>query len=217
MVVPSPTCIQHMACPIMTTSRAEPVAKAELRRALRKARREHMASLPASVRGLILNRPPQPVVEMLADKRVVGLYHPVGAEAPSLGWARWLHENGHHIALPWFSDREAAMQFRLWSNPWDDALLEPSPHGGMQPVADDDAAGELSPQAVVVPLVGFTADCHRLGQGGGHYDRWLDANPDAIAIGLAWDVQCLDELPQEPHDRVLNAVVTPTRIYRSEA
>ena len=201
----------------MTTSRAEPAAKAELRRSLRKARRDHLAALPSAVRALILNRPPQPVVAMLADKSVVGLYHPVGAEAPSLGWARWLHENGHQIALPWFADREATMQFRLWSNPWDDALLESSPHGGLQPIADEVTADQISPHAVVVPLVGFTADCHRLGQGGGHYDRWLAANPDVLAIGLAWDVQCLDELPQEPHDRALNAIVTPTRIYRSEA
>lgn len=203
----------------MTTSRVEPAAKADLRRALRKARRDHVSALPASVRGLILNRPPQPVVEMLADKPLVGLYHPVGAEAPSLGWARWLHENGHQIALPWFATRESAMQFRLWSNPWDDDLLEPSPHGGLQPIVGvhDISTGEMTPHAVVVPLVGFTADCHRLGQGGGHYDRWLAANPDTTAIGLAWDVQCLDELPLEPHDRVLNAVVTPTRIYRSEA
>jgi 5,10-methenyltetrahydrofolate synthetase len=64
-----------------------------------------------------------------------------------------------------------------------------------------------------VPLVGFTADGQRLGQGGGHYDRWLAAHPDTVAIGLAWDMQLADELPTEPHDRPLAAVVTPTRIY----
>ncbi len=37
-----------------------------------------------------------------------------------------------------------------------------------------------------VPLVGFTAQGQRLGQGGGHYDRWLEAHPDAVPIGMAW-------------------------------
>lgn len=64
-----------------------------------------------------------------------------------------------------------------------------------------------------VPCVGFTADGGRLGQGAGHYDRWLAAHPSAVAIGLAWDCQLVDELPTEPHDHPLDAVVTPTRLY----
>lgn len=64
-----------------------------------------------------------------------------------------------------------------------------------------------------VPLVGFTAEGARLGQGGGHYDRWLADHPDTTAIGLAWDGQRVDDLPTEAHDIPLAAVVTPTRIY----
>jgi len=67
----------------------------------------------------------------------------------------------------------------------------------------------------VVPLIAFTADGHRLGQGGGHYDRWLGAHPETPAIGLAWDCQLAEELPVEDHDHPLAAVVTPTRIYAS--
>jgi 5-formyltetrahydrofolate cyclo-ligase len=69
------------------------------------------------------------------------------------------------------------------------------------------------PDVLFVPLVGFTADGGRLGQGGGHYDRWLEAHPETKAIGLAWDCQLADDLPREPHDRPLLAVVTPTRLY----
>ena len=35
----------------------------------------------------------------------------------------------------------------------------------------------------------------------------------ALAIGLAWDCQLVDDLPHEAHDRPLAAVVTPTRLY----
>jgi 5-formyltetrahydrofolate cyclo-ligase len=62
-------------------------------------------------------------------------------------------------------------------------------------------------------LVGFTQDGARLGQGGGHYDRWLAANRDAVALGLAWDCQLVDDLPVEEHDQPLRAVITPTRLY----
>ena len=64
-----------------------------------------------------------------------------------------------------------------------------------------------------VPLIGFTASGDRLGQGGGHYDRWLAEHPGRMTIGLAWDVQLCEALPVEPHDMMLDAIVTPTRIY----
>ena len=71
----------------------------------------------------------------------------------------------------------------------------------------------MTPDVLFVPLVGFTPEGARLGQGGGHYDRWLEAHPTTLAIGLGWDVQAVDELPVEAHDRSLDAVITPTRMY----
>ena len=61
-------------------------------------------------------------------------------------------------------------------------------------------------------LVAFTARGDRLGQGGGFYDKWLGAHPDTIRIGMAWDMQEVPELPVEPHDMALTAIVTPTRV-----
>ncbi len=103
------------------------------------------------------------------------------------------------------------MTFREWSSPWVDDLLVPSPWQGIvQPPGD---APELVPDVLFMPLVGFDEHGGRLGQGGGHYDRWLAVHPGTIAIGLAWDCQLVDELPHEPHDQPLHAVITPTRIY----
>ena len=117
------------------------------------------------------------------------------------------------LALPWFSDRDHDMKFRLWLDPHDEGGLEPGPYGMMQPLAD---APEVLPNTVFVPVVGFTARRERLGQGGGHYDRWLALNPQVQTIGLAWDCQLVDSLPVEDHDIHLGAVVTPTRIYEGD-
>ena len=186
-------------------------AKARLRRAFRTARREHVSALPQGMRALMLNRPPSPIAQMMPEGALVGLYYPVGDEAPSLGWARWLVENDRRIALPSFESRESPMEFRAWNDPFVDDELAISPWGGLQP----DRTGEaLIPDLVVVPLIAFTERGERLGQGGGHYDRWLQAYPQVRAIGLAWDCQIADALPIEDHDRHLDAVVTPTRIYQ---
>ena len=186
--------------------------KQHLRAKMRAARREHVATLPQSTRALILMRPPAPVATLLPAGSTIGLYHATPDEAPTHGYARWLYENGRTIALPWFADRKARMRFRIWQYPFDPDGLVDGPFG---PQSADDAT-ETVPKAVIVPLLAFTPDGARLGQGGGHYDRWLADHPKVLPIGLGWDMQCLDSLPCENHDRPLAAVVTPTRFYRSD-
>jgi 5-formyltetrahydrofolate cyclo-ligase len=177
--------------------------KQALRRSLRKARRDQLAALPQAVRALVLERVPKDAT--------VGLYCATGSEAPSLAYAKWFHENGHGLALPWFADRDEPMQFRQWRDPWDEDELEAGPFAPLQPRA---SSGIAQPAVLFVPLVGFTAEGDRLGQGGGHYDRWLAANREVSAIGLAWDCQRVDSLPHEAHDQALAMIVTPTRVYQ---
>ena len=180
-----------------------------MRAELRQARRAQVSALSPGVRALILLRPPAPVARFTAAALVIGLYHAGPDEAPTRGYAKWFSEQGQRIALPRFAARGAAMQFHEWRDPYADAGLEPGPWGALQPGTD---AAELTPDVIFVPLLGFTAEGARLGQGGGHYDRWLAAHA-VPALGLAWDCQLRDALPAEPHDRPLRAIITPTRVY----
>jgi 5-formyltetrahydrofolate cyclo-ligase len=186
------------------------LAKPELRRTLRAARRAHVESLPDSIKGLLFHRPPAPLLGRIAPDAVIGLYHAGPFEAPAGGYARFFHEAGHSIALPRFADRSASMTFARHADPYGESDLAPGPFAMLQPAAE---AEPLIPDVLFVPLVGFTAALDRLGQGGGHYDRWLAEHPGRLTIGLAWDAQACDALPSEPHDMPLDAVVTPTRIY----
>lgn len=184
--------------------------KDQLRQSLRTARREHVASLADSIRGLLLHRPPAQLLARLPHEAVIGLYHAGPWEAPAGGYARFFREAGHRLALPFFADHGAPMTFRHHTDPYAQDDLAVGPFGILQPEAE---AELLIPEVLFVPLVGFTAALDRLGQGGGHYDRWLAEHPPALAIGLAWDVQLCETLPIEAHDQRLDAVITPTRIY----
>lgn len=188
--------------------------KQKLRGQMREARRVHARSLPASTRALLFLRPPRAIAELAPEGSTVGLYHANPHEAPTRGYAKWFFENGRHLALPRFDARGQAMRFHAWRDPFEDSDLEQGPYGHLQPALE---AEPVTPRVVFVPLLAFTADGHRLGQGGGHYDRWLADNPQVIAVGVAWDNQLRDSLPLEAHDRVLQAVVTPTRLYEGEA
>lgn len=184
--------------------------KTTLRKALRIRRREHVAALDPRVKALLFLRPPAALLSLVPEDASIGLYAATPDEASPASYAKYFHEAGHPVALPWFAGRDAPMEFRRWDTPWLDEALEAGPWRAAQPPANADV---IEPDVLFVPLVGFTADGHRLGQGGGHYDRWFEAHPDRIAIGLAWDCQLVDALPMEPHDHPLHAVVTPTRLY----
>jgi len=187
-----------------------PPTKAQLRRAMRKAMRDHVEGLDDAVRALHFHRPPSALLQSIAPEASIGLYHALPNEAPASAYARFFLESGHPIALPYFADRKTPMRFRQHTDPYGESDLEPGPFGALQPQA---SAIEIIPDVVFVPLLGFTERGGRLGQGGGHYDRWLGAHGNTLAIGLAWDAQRLDSLELEPHDAMLDLVVTPTRIY----
>ena len=63
---------------------------------------------------------------------------------------------------------------------------------------------------MLVPGVGFDTAGHRLGRGGGHYDRLL-VSVSGIKCGVAFDEQVVHQIPAEPHDIQMNFVLTPTR------
>ena len=185
------------------------IDKAALRARLKVARRAHVAALPNAVRGLLFHRPPRAVAQLVPAGATIGLYTETAEEAPASGYARWFFNEGHPIALPWFDRRDAAMEFRAWDNPFVDDDLETGPWGMRQPAR---AARRIIPDVVFVPLVGFDADGGRLGMGAGHYDRWIEAHHQALALGLGWDCQEVPAVPVELHDRALAAIVTPTRL-----
>lgn len=62
---------------------------------------------------------------------------------------------------------------------------------------------------VIVPGVAFDRRNRRLGRGRGHYDKFLKKlPPDKIKIGLAFDFQIVDSLPQDSHDIPVSKVIT---------
>lgn len=81
-------------------------------------------------------------------------------------------------------------------------ILEPKEHEAVDP-------GTLD--LILTPGLAFTAKGARLGYGRGYYDRFF-AGCDATAIGLAFEVQILEELPLDPWDHLLHGVITEERI-----
>lgn len=84
----------------------------------------------------------------------------------------------------------------------------------MHPPAGWRAVGAGEIDLIVVPGLAFDRSAHRLGRGGGFYDRFL-ANPAvrALKVGLCLDEQVVGCVPMEEHDVPLDAVVTDSTVF----
>jgi 5-formyltetrahydrofolate cyclo-ligase len=66
----------------------------------------------------------------------------------------------------------------------------------------------LVPDYLLVPLVAFDRTGHRLGYGGGFYDRTIATLRHARTIGVAFTAQELDAVPVGEYDLALDAIAT---------
>lgn len=68
------------------------------------------------------------------------------------------------------------------------------------------------PDIIIVPLLAFDINGHRIGYGKGFYDKYL-ANFNGQSIGLATEAQKFADLYSENHDVPLDYIVTEAAIY----
>ncbi|SMR70793.1 5-formyltetrahydrofolate cyclo-ligase [Aliiroseovarius halocynthiae] len=122
--------------------------------------------------------------------------NPLPAMAAMAAWST--------IGVPYIVGEGQALNFANWRP---DSDMVDGPFGAQVPAELE----FITPEVVVVPLVGFDRNGGRLGYGGGFYDRTLEglrAARPTLAIGYAYSAQEAEGLPLEPTDQPLDAIVT---------
>jgi len=184
------------------------------KRALRRSIRESILRLQADVRAaaeaqlLALF----PALPGYAAAHTVLLY--VGAFAEEIDTRSFfLHAlaAGKRVLCPRVDRQDNRMRLFQITSP--SADLEPGILGIPEPRGDCVLVAAAEVDWALIPGLAFDGRCHRLGRGGGHYDRLLPGlRPDASCWALGFDCQLAAELPIEPHDVPIDGVVTPQRI-----
>lgn len=108
--------------------------------------------------------------------------------------------DGKRLAVPKITD--GRMEF-LWLT--DRTRLEPGFGGIPEPVEGERA--DAPDALVLMPGLAFDRQGHRMGYGGGYYDRFLAREPHPT-IALCFDFQLLDCLPTEDHDIPVDVVLS---------
>ena len=146
-----------------------------------------------------------------SEPGIVAGYFPTPREFDCLPLLARLACDGWIVALPAIAG-DCPLIFRRWNT--GEPLIK-GPRNIMEP-----AGGEIvRPTVLIVPMLAFDATGARLGYGGGHYDRTLEAlrrDGPVAAIGLAFDEQEMAQLPTGPHDQRLDVILTPSGARRLE-
>jgi 5-formyltetrahydrofolate cyclo-ligase len=186
------------------------MTKAQLRHLMRSRRAEFVtthrdvatAQLHARLKYFL-------VQEKVPISTTVAVYLAKGDEASIDETARWLLEAGYTVVAP-CGDTFATLQWNCFQFS-EFGVREPASWNGGRTVA-----AELI-DVFLVPGLAFDETGHRLGQGGGWYDKALERAQHSLRIGVAFDVQIVKEVPQEAHDCTMQVVVTESRIIFAES
>jgi len=146
------------------------------------------------------------------DARNIMIYHSVGREPDTLKIAQAAFLAGKTVAFP-FCYRGGIMEARIVDSL--DSLV-PAVLGIPAPADTAPVIGPEALELIIVPALTYDAAGHRLGYGGGYYDRYL-SGLTAFTAGLARDRLIRDKLPREQHDIAVKCVITESAVLRAPA
>ena len=154
-----------------------------------------------AIRDALLDRPE---VQMAGT---VAAYYSVGAEPDTHGLVFALWKRGTYVLLPILLP-DGDLDWASYEGP--DSLVA-GPRGLREPGEPPRGVRAVaSADAVLVPALAVDRAGHRLGRGGGSYDRALTrVGPLVPLIALVYDDELIEHVPTAPHDIPVRAAVTP--------
>lgn len=182
-------------------------SKADIRRELR-------ARLAAIESGVRLARSEEAAARLCSlpafcDARTVMLYLPFGYEVNTQPIAEAAGKANKCVVAPDPCPRTRQMR-AVVCDPTNDDLFSPT-HGLRTPLGD--ISDIESVDLIVVPALGFDRTGHRLGRGGGFYDRFLARDEiRAVTVGLGFAEQIVSSLPIEETDYPVQVIVTDREV-----
>jgi 5-formyltetrahydrofolate cyclo-ligase len=184
-------------------------AKSSLRREIRErirslpqeARDEEERALQKEFGSLIRSCDPQTVLLYVAS---------FPEEFSTLGMLELTLSLGKRLICPRVDRRSRELRLFEIQDPQHD--LQPGTLGILEPRIDLPASAPDAVDFTLVPGLAYDLRGHRLGRGGGYYDRLLARlRPDSTCWALCLQCQLVPSLPVEPHDLPLDGVSTARR------
>lgn len=139
--------------------------------------------------------------EYYRNARTIYGYLPYNQEVRTVPILRRALQDGKRVAVPKVYGDE--MRFIYLENL---ELVEDGYAGIPEPVADEPVAQDAT-ALVLMPGLAFDRQGHRIGYGGGFYDRFLAQEPNHPTVALCYEFQMMDNLETEEFDVSVDCVL----------
>jgi len=141
--------------------------------------------------------------EHFKNARTVAFYIPKGNEVDTRKMIERAMNDGKEILVPVTNDEITMCKLTSLSE------LVPGRFGVLEPKRREPE--DRQPDVVIVPGVVFGLCMHRIGYGKGYYDKYLKKTK-AYRIGICYDFQVVEKLPNHPHDEPMDIIITDKRV-----
>ncbi|HNP36843.1 MAG TPA: 5-formyltetrahydrofolate cyclo-ligase [Woeseiaceae bacterium] len=136
------------------------------------------------------------------DDAAIGFYWPIKGEIDLRPLMQALLADGADAALPVVAEKNQPLEFWAWQSG-----TKMSRGAGNIPVPGERKL--VQPTVLLIPLLGFDTSGHRLGYGGGYYDRTLASyRLKPVTIGVGYEFGRLPTIYPQAHDIPLDAIVS---------
>ncbi len=118
-------------------------------------------------------------------------------------------QDGKSVYLPVTNDETKTMEFYRIT---ESTSYTEGNYGIREPKLDENSEKLQHNAVILMPGLAFDRNKHRLGYGGGYYDKYLSLHQQHITVALCYDFQIVSALPYEEHDILPDYIVTEYEI-----
>jgi len=178
---------------------------------LRTRAREIRAAIPAGRRAELSKAIQENVLSVLDGEEPVLVYASKPPEVDTGPLIADMISRGTRVVVPIIEREQRNLRLSYLRDP---SLLSTSTFSVPEPIGHEIPADPREIAVVIVPLIAYDAEGHRLGYGAGYYDRFLSRHPHMKKIGVAFSCQEVESIPADENDVCMDIIVTEKGVTR---
>ncbi|MEZ5016116.1 MAG: 5-formyltetrahydrofolate cyclo-ligase [Flavipsychrobacter sp.] len=172
--------------------------------AIRKEMSDKRSQLAKEEKVLLDQKICEAIEQVIDDKnyQVIHSYIPMGDEVDVRGLLNNLLADGKTVVCPKSLPKKEMQNLVLASLD----QLEDGRFGTKHPASGIEYNGEI--ELYIVPGLAFDKRGYRIGYGSGYYDKFFSSCPKGYKVGVCYNMQLIDKVPEEPHDISLDEIIS---------
>ncbi len=146
------------------------------------------------------------------SSKSIGVYYPIGSEVNTFDIIKHSIDNKKDVGLPRVIDSTKIEFFKVIEDSFEKIKFTKGKYGIFENSVSTTSIDQMD--LLIIPGIAFDLQGNRIGYGKGYYDRLLSSRKAKYVIGLAFETQVINEIPNNDYDIPVNIIITEKRTIR---